>query len=243
MNEKDSLGDRMKRYENVTRGYLQKKIPVIVRVDGRAFHTFTQHMEKPFSLQFINVMNIAAKALAEEMQGFKLAYVQSDEASFFLGDYDYEKTGAWYDYNINKLVSISAAVMSTQFIIGEFGSRCQLIDYLPVFDSRAFNVPKSDVINYFLWRAKDWKRNSVQMLARKYYSHAQLKNKKHEEMLEMIKAAGDDWNTLDAALKYGRFIYKTGDGYLGFASVNPTYKDFEERWGYLVGEETEITNG
>ena len=43
-----SLGDRMKEYEQVTNFLLMKRSCIILRIDGRAFHTLTSFMEEPY---------------------------------------------------------------------------------------------------------------------------------------------------------------------------------------------------
>ena len=115
MNNTPSLGDRMKRYERSYSHELTIKTPVIVRVDGRAFHTFTKGHEKPFAMKIINPMLEAAEEVAAEIQGFKLGYVQSDEASFLITDNDQITTEGWFGYNMSKIISISASIMSANF--------------------------------------------------------------------------------------------------------------------------------
>jgi len=174
-------------YENRQRFYLTRRIPVIIRIDGRAFHSLTRDMEKPFDDTFIRAMKTATQATADDMQGFKLAFVQSDEASFLLTDYDSLQTEAWLDYNLNKITSLSASLMSVHFGL-ELGSTA-------VFDSRAFNVPREEVANYFLWRAKDWHRNSIWMYAQSFFSHAEMQNKSIEDLHEMLHGAERNWAT------------------------------------------------
>lgn len=79
----------MKRYESVSDLQLTPRSCVIVRVDGNAFHTFTKRIRQSnddpilFDQKFIFSMRDAAMDTASRMQGFKLAYIQSDEASFY----------------------------------------------------------------------------------------------------------------------------------------------------------------
>lgn len=212
--DKTSLGTRMKdNYENRERRYLTRRTPVIVRVDGRAFHTLTRKAKKPFDASFVQVMQSAAIAVAANMQGFKLGYVQSDEVSFLLTDFDTLDTDAWFDYNLQKVVSITAAMMTAHFnrIAGNILARSQgwlpAVDLNPpVFDARAFNIPLEEVPNYFLWRAKDWERNSVQMLARSRFSQKELHGKDRAKMLTMLEAEGIRWNELPDHLKNGTYI-------------------------------------
>lgn len=203
------LGDRMKRYENVSRHYLTRRTPVIIRVDGIAFHTLLKNIEKPFDNIFITCMVEAAQILAAGMQGFKLAYVQSDEASFLLTDYDEIDTQGWFGYNLSKIVSISAAKMSSAFNSLILLQRTLIIFGLGIFDSRAFNIPKEEVANYFLWRAKDWGRNSLQMYARSFFSHKELMNKCTSEIHEMLHSIGRNWTTdLNDRLKNGSWLIR-----------------------------------
>lgn len=83
----DSLGDRMKGYENIARNYLTRRIPTIIRVDGKAFHTFTRGMEKPFDRILMTTMQNTMKYLCENIQGCVFGYTQSDEITLVLTDY------------------------------------------------------------------------------------------------------------------------------------------------------------
>ena len=67
----DSLSDRIKGYENISRIYLPRRLPVIIRVDGRAFHTFTKGFQKPFDDVLFSAMIGAAIDLCKEISGAK----------------------------------------------------------------------------------------------------------------------------------------------------------------------------
>lgn len=206
MNKKDSIGDRMKLfYESRYRIKLTRRIPVILRLDGKAFHTLTRRCIKPFDDFFIRCMTDTAEFLLQEIQGCKCAYVQSDEISLLLIDFDTIYTDSWFDYNLQKITSISSSFASVQFtkLYGDIG----------YFDCRAFNVPKEDVVNYFIWRQQDWERNSLQMLARSFFSHKELQNKGKEDIHEMLYTKNVNWNDLDNHLKNGIFIDKYDYGY------------------------------
>jgi len=219
MNNKDSLGNRMKDYENVSRNYLTKRTPVIVRVDGRAFHTLTRKCEKPFDGRLIKSMVAAATRVAQDMQGFKLAYVQSDEASFLITDYDDVNTQGWFDYNLSKIISLSSSIMSVEFNNNfSYGK-------LGYFDSRAFNIPEKDIANYFLWRSKDWARNSLQMYCREFFSHKELNYIRKEGMHELLHGVGKNWATdLTPQERNGTFIYKGGVSMEELCDVKPKYE-------------------
>jgi tRNA(His) guanylyltransferase len=185
----DSLGDRMKNnYENISRSYLMRRTPVIMRIDGKAFHTLTRSCIKPFDEFLSDAMITAAYAVAKEVMGFKLAYIQSDEISILLTDYDTLDTEAWFNYNIQKMCSVSASIASVAFT-NAFGKPAH-------FDCRVFNIPKEEVNNYFIWRQQDWMRNSIQMLARTHYSQKELDHKNVTKMHDMLFQKGVNWAQL-----------------------------------------------
>lgn len=200
----DNLGDRMKgNYENRARHLLTRRMPVIVRVDGRAFHTYTRGMDKPFDDRLMQAMVAAAAEVAAEAQGFKLGYVQSDEASFLITDYDTLDTEAWFGYVKSKIETISASIMTAAF--NERMSRHRTT--LAFFDARAFNIPREEVANYFLWRAQDWARNSVSMYCGHFYSAKQMHGQGRADQHEMLRAVGRNWATdLDDCKRNGTFI-------------------------------------
>jgi tRNA(His) guanylyltransferase len=221
----DSLGDRMKRYESVPRISLSPRIPVVVRLDGRAFHTFTASFPRPFDTVLQLTMVEAAKSVAEEMQGFKLGYTQSDEVSLVMTDYDTLQTSPWFDYDQQKVATIAASIMTAHFNraldlqIDRFnaaqGSKWDSMraktHKLAYFDGRAYNVPREDVANYFLWRAKDWERNSLTMYASSFFSHKQLHGKTKQDRHDMLHSIGKNWATdVDARSKNGTFFDAEG---------------------------------
>lgn len=140
----DSLGDRMKGYEEAARRYLPRRLPVIIRVDGRAFHTVTRGCAKPFDNILMNTMNVVALELCDDIQGAQMAFVQSDEISILVHGYKKLNTSPWFDNCAAKMESISAAIASSYFT-HHSGKPAQ-------FDSRAFVLPEADVCNYFIWR-------------------------------------------------------------------------------------------
>jgi len=207
----DSLGDRIKKnYENRSKTYLVRRMPVILRLDGKAFHTFTKHCNKPFDTELKDAMVATATALLKNIQGAKLVYQQSDEISVLITDYDSLSTDAWFDYNIQKMCSIASAIASVKFTLTYAGEETHLCDVDPAyFDCRAFNIPKEEVANYFLWRFNDWVRNSVAMVAQSHYSAKELHGKGNAEQHEMIFAKGQNWNDFESKWKNGTFLYYT----------------------------------
>lgn len=115
MAKRDNLGDRMKTYENVTRNYLTRRTPVIIRCDGKAFHSFTRGMDRPYDEVLCETMQDTTKYLCENIQGCVLGYTQSDEITLVLCDYQKLTTAAWFDNNIQKMCSVSASLATLAF--------------------------------------------------------------------------------------------------------------------------------
>lgn len=207
-------------YENRQTYYLTRRVPVIIRLDGKAFHTYTKNLDKPFDKGFVEDMNETAIFVCKQIQGAKCAFVQSDEISVLVTDFDNLQTNAWFDYNKSKVESISAGWASAKFnqlrLKRKWGNRDE--DYiseedlwntqLAAFDSRAFNIPKEEVANYFLARQNDTVKNSIAKVAQWYYSHKELEGKNQDQQQEMIFQKGFNWNDLETGLKRGRFVVK-----------------------------------
>lgn len=216
MSSKDSLGDRMKTYEDAYRLSLPIRMPVVIRIDGKAFHSYTKGCKRPFDQKLVDCMDITAQKLCKEVQGCQLAYVQSDEISLLIVNYEDLDSQSWFDNNLQKMVSICAGIASSTFTfnswriwMGGVMAPVGLESIKPaVFDARAFVLPKEEVCNYFLWRQQDATRNSVQMLARSLYSHKQCENKNNSDLQEMIFQKGQNWNNLPTSQKRGRCIVK-----------------------------------
>jgi len=170
-------------------------------------------------------MEFSASQLFREAQGCKLAYVQSDEASFLLTDWDELTTEAWFGNNLQKITSISAAVMTAAF---NQVAQIRFYKESVSFDARSFQIPREEISNYFLWRAHDWKRNSIQMYARSVFSHKELHKKSTEDMLAMLEMKGLRWGDLTPQLKNGTWIYlDNGQISLDYA-VTPEYTEIDK---------------
>lgn len=232
-----SIDNRMKEYyEKRNRNFLIRRLPVIIRIDGKAFHTYTKRLKKPFDLGLIEDMQQTTKFLCENIQGCKFGYVQSDEISLVLTDYDTLQTDAWVDYCQNKIESISASMATGFFNHFRFqryfsdGVREHFMEetnwedfritigdicnYFPIgtgfianFDARSFNIPKEEVANYFIWRQQDATKNSISMLAQSLYSHQELHGKNSNEMQELCFQKGINWNDLSTSQKRGTAVY------------------------------------
>jgi tRNA(His) 5'-end guanylyltransferase len=205
----DSLGSRIKRYEKVYDQSLTPRSCLFIRVDGKAFHSYAKKAERPFDWDIVQAMALAAQETAEHMQGFKAAYIQSDECTFLLTDFDNLETQGWFDYRLNKVLSITASMFTAYFNQAIHGTQFYKKNNPDpaLFDARAFIVPREEAPNVFIWRQRDWERNSVQMVARSLYSHKECNNKKITELHDMIFAKGKNWAKLDAILKNGTFLF------------------------------------
>ena len=219
---KDNMGDRMKRYEVTSQMNLMRRTFTIIRIDGKAFHTYTKSLKRPFDEGLIKDMNDTTVAICENLQGAKLGYVQSDEISIILTDFDSLKTDAWFDGNVQKMCSISASKATAEFnklrIMRAIFQNTQAPELnikvvynmtMAEFDSRVFQVPTRDeAINYLLWRQKDATRNSISSVAQSLYSHKELHGKDSDAKQEMIFQKGTNWNDFEPRVKRGGLIKK-----------------------------------
>lgn len=248
------LDERMKKYEYVTRHYLMCRTPVIVRIDGKAFHTFTKGMKKPFDHIFMESMQDTMKYLCENVQGCVFGYCQSDEISLLLIDYDTFETSAWFDNNLSKIISITSSLASVyfnqQFYINlvdyrvkNYKSKNRDVEYenrllanissLPVFDSRAFNLSKEEVNNYFVWRQQDAIKNAIQMIGRAYFTHKELENKSGQDIVDMLDNIKVNYHSYTTSEKRGTCCIKTDKGWELDTEI-PIFKDNKDYIEKLV---------
>jgi tRNA(His) guanylyltransferase len=214
MGLKDDLGKRMKEnYEMRSRTYLTRRTPVIIRIDGKAFHTFCKRFEKPYDEILNESLNQVMKSLCERIQGAKFGERHSDEISILVTDYDTINTDSFFDYEVQKICSITASMATAEFckILSEGGSFNRKIDWeesWPNFDARCFNLPEEEIGNYFWWRMLDAKRGSINMYAQANFSHKELQGLSCDEMQEKLWQEKDiNWGTLPQGKKIG-FICK-----------------------------------
>jgi len=241
----DSLGDRMKGYEVASRSELPRRMPVIIRVDGKAFHTYTRGCKRPFDENLGGVMQATAKKLCEEIQGAQLAYTQSDEISVLVHGYKKFDSQPWFDNQVQKMVSVAAGIASAAFTslswqiwLGREAPVISPIDIFEkikpaVFDARAFIVPEGDVCNYFLWRQQDATRNSVQMLARSLYSHKECDNKNVMQLREMCASKGEDWFSLLPRWQRGVCVRRAVDDIRNPWQIDDNIPSFNEDRNYV----------
>lgn len=233
--DRSDLAERMKGYEKRNRYYLQRRMPVILRLDMRAGHSFTRGFERPFDDIFIKSMQDTAKYLCENIQNCKLSYQQSDEITLLLVDYDKLNTDCFFDYRVDKLCSIAASMATMAFnnIFSKYVKRFDLelayndngidteenrklweiykkaVDKGAMFDARCFNIPKEEVTNLVYWRQLDASRNSIQMVGQANFSHKELQNKSCNDIQDMLMIQkGINWNDLPTYQKRGSCCIK-----------------------------------
>ena len=189
---KESLGDRMKSYEMVhTQTSLVPGIPVYVRIDGRAFHTFTRGLQKPFDPDFAWTMKEVTKHLHDKTNAF-ISYVQSDEISLCY----LEPSKMPFETRLFKLESVLAGMASAAFCV--YGSKTKLKDriekMIPHFDCRVCQMPLEEIPNMLLFRERDCLQNAITLVALEHFSNKQIHKKNSDEKIEMLlKEAGVDF--------------------------------------------------
>ena len=226
----DDLGVRMKTfYEQIPKTKLMRRCPVAIRIDGKAFHTFTRGFHKPFDEVLIKSMQETMKYLCENIQGCILGYTQSDEITLILVDYKKLTSSAWVDYEVQKMCSVAASMATMAFNkyfeknVREYSyihdkqlSTIRLtdtynraIDKGAMFDARVFNIPKEEVTNYIYWRQLDASRNSIQMVGQANFNHKELHCKTCNNIQDMLMGQKDiNWNDFPTYQKRGTCVIK-----------------------------------
>ena len=229
------LGIRMKTfYESTPKIHLMHRCPVAIRIDGRAFHTFTKGFQKPFDEILMKSMQETMQYLCENIQGCVFGYTQSDEITLILVDYKNLTSAAWFDYDIQKVCSIAASMATMAFnnIFSKYVKKFDLalayndngidteenrklweiytraVDKGAMFDARCFNIPKEEVANLIYWRQLDAMRNSVQAVGQANFSHKELQGKSCANIKEMLKEKGVDWDSLPLEYQRGSCCIK-----------------------------------
>jgi tRNA(His) 5'-end guanylyltransferase len=200
----------------------------IIRLDGKGFSKYTKKLNKPFDDGFSDDMDATAAFLCENIQGAKFAYTQSDEISIILTDFDNNESAAWFDNNIQKMVSIAASMATAKFnqlrlirncdkirtnkedVTINVTSDVDIANFTPaMFDARVFQVPTVDeMINAMIFRQQDATRNSVSMAAYDLCGHNATDGKSGAEKQEMMWQKGVNWNDYKTKYKRGTVIKK-----------------------------------
>lgn len=229
----DALGNRMKSYEGVPRHFLTRRVPVIIRIDGKAFHTFTRGFDKPFDGLLMRTMQATMQYLCENIQGCVLGYTQSDEITLVLTDYAKITTDAWFGYNVQKMTSIAASMATMAFnrafeentltfrrrvnegwtCTGRESDLCKAYEKSlakgALFDARVFTAPKDEVCNCLIWRQQDATRNSIEAAGQAYFSANELHKKTTKMIQEMLwQTHNINWNDYPVDCKRGSCCYR-----------------------------------
>jgi tRNA(His) 5'-end guanylyltransferase len=199
----DDFGDRMKMYEGIeAKRAFMPGLPICVRIDGRAFHTFTRGMKRPFDTDMANAMIETMKYLVEQTYAC-IGYTQSDEITLIIRD-DVEPL---FGGRISKLTSILASMATAKF--NEVIHKTYPNKPLAQFDCRCWQVPnRTEAANELLWRELDATKNSISMAARAYYSDKQLLNKNGSEKQDMLMEKGVNWNDYPSFFKRGTYAQR-----------------------------------
>lgn len=262
--DRSNLAIRMKEfYENVPKTKLMRRTPVAIRIDGKAFHTFTKGFQKPFDKVLMKSMQETTKYLCENIQGCVFGYTQSDEITLILIDYQTFDTCAWFDYEVQKLCSIAASMATMAFNryfkenVKEYASHIpyygtmypcdekeqkymnilnKAVDKGAMFDARVFNIPKEEVTNLIYWRQLDATRNSIQMVGQANFSHKELQNKSCNDIQDMLfKEKNINWNDFPIDCKRGSAVIYS-------EYQNPNSSNIKGK-GWIIDTEMPILRG
>lgn len=236
----DDLGLRMKSYyETIPKTRLMRRTPVAIRIDGKAFHTFTRGFQKPFDPVLMDAMQRTMRHLCENIQGCVLGYTQSDEITLILVDYKKLTSDAWFDYEVQKMCSVAASMATMAFnkffaenvhrycswtnASGVQANRYAVaVEQGAMFDARCFNIPKEEVTNLIYWRQLDAIRNSIQMVGQAHFSHKQLQHKSCSDIQNMLMLQkGINWNDLPVDQKRGSCCVKANDVKIETTKMEP----------------------
>lgn len=203
-----AIDERMKGYEATSDLRLPRRMPMIIRVDGKCFHTLLRKAEKPFDPLMTFAMDAAAGRLCQEISGTRLAYTQSDEISLVVRDDDSLATEPWLDKRVQKMCSVAASIAAVTFTA--------MYNKQPAyFDARCFVLPESEVLNYLIWRQQDATRNAIQMVGQANFSQKQLHGKNCNQIQEMLfKEKGINFNDFPERNKRGALIVKANLPYM-----------------------------
>ena len=234
--DKTGLGDRMKgQYEVRAQTLLPRRTYTIIRLDGKSFHTYTRGCEKPHDRELSVDMQVAAGQLCKQAQGARFAYVQSDEISVLLTDFATDHTDAWFDGNVQKIVSVSASIVTAWF-----NSLRRTENGLAYFDARVFTIPDpTEVKNYFVWRQRDCVRNSIMSLAQAHFSHKQLHGKNTDELQEMLWSEKRiNWADENSVFKNGALVTRTTHTRNG-----ATRSQWDGMWSPMFSQNMDVLDG
>lgn len=231
-NCKDQLGDRMKGYEQNSRITLTRRVPVIIRLDGKAFHTYTRGLKKPFDRVLMTTMQNTMQYLCENIQNCVFGYTQSDEITLVMTDYKTITTDAWFGNGVQKMCSVAASMATVafnKFFAEEFAKLAEETAeawnvsneeyayletlesklFKAIFDARVFSIPVDEVCNCLIWRQQDATRNSIEAVGQANFSHNELHKKTCNQIQEMLWSERNiNWNDFPIDCKRGACCWR-----------------------------------
>lgn len=200
--EFEALGDKHKKFEGMYYHYFLPNIPIVVRLDGRAFHTFTKGLNRPFDERLSNMMIDTTIELVKQTHA-SIGYTQSDEITLVFSGSDQPLFGG----RQSKIETTLAAIASAKFNQLLMTTIPEKVSLLPTFDARAFQYPTKELaVESLIWRETDATRNSLTMLAHAHYSHKELQGKGFKAKHDMLHAVGVNWNDMPVHFKRGTYI-------------------------------------
>lgn len=202
--EFEALGDKHKKYESLNQQYFMDSMPIMVRLDGRAFHTFAKGLARPYDFRLTTCMQEAAKAILDQTNGLTV-YTQSDEITCILPASEQMLFGG----RKSKIESVLAAIASVAFYKALVEHLPEKTSHIPVFDCRAWQYPNPELcVESLVWRETDATRNSLTMACSSLYSQKELHGKGRAIQHDMLHAKGVNWNDYPAFFKRGTYFAK-----------------------------------
>ena len=177
----------------------------IIRVDGRAFHTFTKpykSKEQPFCPAIIDAMKAAVEALINEFCPV-VVYSQSDEITVVI-----DPAKVPFGRKCHKLNSIAASVATAAFNMYLVKNGLNRTSKPATFDARAYGASTEDVLKVLRWRQRDAIKNSISAVARVAYSHKELEGKNSTEKIAMLAEKGIQWESYPHRCIYGMTAFR-----------------------------------
>ncbi len=205
----DGLGDRCKQYEQQEAGRrAMRGLPLLARLDGRAFHTFTRDLQRPYEPGMSRCMIDTARYLVQETIA-KVGYTQSDEITLAWYEPSQSTSDYAFDGRFQKLASVLAGLASARFVQLVARELPHKAAEVPHFDCRVWQVPTlADAADVFVWREDDATKNSVSMAAGAHYSDRELHGKDSAAKQELLHARGVNWNDFPAFFKRGTYLQR-----------------------------------
>jgi tRNA(His) guanylyltransferase len=202
-----ALADRCKSFEAAEAGRRAARgTPLLARLDGRAFHTFTRDLRRPYDEAMSRCMIETARYLVQELNAL-VAYTQSDEITLAWFEPADSPTEYPFDGRYQKLASVLAGLASTRFYQLVLELMPAKVREVPHLDCRVWQVPAlSDAAEVFVWREEDAIKNSTTMAALAHFTDREIHGKDTATKQEMLLARGVDWRAYPAFFQRGTYL-------------------------------------